>query len=1392
MTSYGAIEVTNEEGQENGGGGRDDETTPLIKEAFFAEPQPSEIDKTNRNCWTRLTFRWFTSILHRGNENNRLEPEDLDLIPLPNDCETAHVSAVFDHYWKIEVETGDPSLTRALARAYGKDYFIAGCLKLVHDLCVFVGPQVLHSIIVFLRSPDAPPSEGLLLTLAVTASQIAMSFCLRHYFFKCYMTGLRIRTAVVLAVYKKALLLSAAERQTKTLGEITNLISIDASRLQDLMNYMMSLWSSPLQIVLALYFLWGELGPSSLGGVAVIIGMVPVTKKVAQMMGRVQKILMKAKDKRIELNSEVLSGMKVIKLQAWEEPFQKRILDLRGAELRQLLGYFVINAVSGMLWTLTPMAVAVASFGAYVLTGQDLDVATALTALALFDILRFPLAMLPRVINSVVEAGVSVKRIRTFLLSQEHKAIGPNNLQDTGIRLQTVSAAYDSKKPKVAEKKDTANLEELKQINDRDWEIRLLKSQLRHAEQHIRELSGGKVEQQQPQEVPLEDVAAENLLALKRIDFEVKAGELVAVVGGVGCGKSTFVNAMLGEVRELSGTTSVRGNLAYFSQNPFIMNASVRDNILFSHVSEPVDEELYQKALDCCALRHDLELLPHGDATEIGEKGITMSGGQRARVALARAVYHRGDITLIDDALSAVDAHVAEHLFEQAIVKEFMKSDGGKKRSVVLVTNAIQYLSHERVDKIVVIQDGRIAEQGSYKELAAKRDSIFARFLAVVDETGVSKDSMDDWHPIVDESVPEMPACASPEIMASSKRQSAVRRRSSAKEKEELKPQKLMTDESRAAGHVGLQVYLAWARASGGLWVPVVVLLAFAGDAAIAVLTKWWLTYWSSHGDSGRSQEWFLAIYALINLGSALFSLARQLFLAVIALIASRRLFQNMLASVLQAPMSFYDTTPVGRLVNRFSKDIYTIDEQLVNTFSMYTRTLFSVLSTVVVIAGVTPVFLLFLFPMILYYMKEQAFFTVSYRELKRLDSSTRSPLYALLGESVDGVAVIRAFAAEGSLTQRMTGMLNNQQHAYFLVCAAQSWLAVRLELVGTLVITFACLSAVAEHAVSGANEVFAGLAGLAISYALSVTQSLNWSVRMASDMEANMVAVERIMEYTELESEGDRHTSVDDALPASWPSGGEVLMKSAKLRYRPGLPLVLKGLDLDIPAGSKVGVVGRTGAGKSTLMVALLRVVELAEGKVIVDGQDVRKVGLAKLRSNIAVIPQDPVLYSGTVRTNLDPFDDFPDEKLYEVLDRVGLHSMASASMSSNSLSSLGRARVEELSDEVTEGGSNFSVGQRQLLVIARALLNGSKLVIMDEATAAVDAETDAAIQKVMRVEFEKATVITVAHRINTIMDSDFILVMSDGRAAEFDKPKTLLERGGLFRDLVEAAAHD
>lgn len=499
------------------------------------------------------------------------------------------------------------------------------------------------------------------------------------------------------------------------------------------------------------------------------------------------------------------------------------------------------------------------------------------------------------VINSIVEAALSIDRITSFLMSQEHKPIGSNNLKEYGVEMKMLSSAYESKKPKAATEEEKATI-------DKDWELAILKSLNRHADTRIRKLlkTYDSVDSGEADE-------ADNLLALKRIDFECKPGELIAVVGGVGCGKSSFINALLGEVQEVSGRTSVCGKLAYFAQSPFILNASVRDNIIFGHVNEPVDEDLYQRSLDVCALRHDLELLPFGDATEIGEKGITLSGGQKARIALARAVYHRADVTLVDDALSAVDAHVAEHLFEKAIAQELMsKSPTGSQRSVILVTNAIQYLNHARVNKIVVIQEGEIVEQGTYKELAADSSSVFSRYLAVVEETGVSEEDMVE----IAEAKTGTPM---------QRKRSSTRRRSSAKEPEVLKPQKLMTEEARAAGHVGWDVYKAWFKAAGGIYIPIVVFFVFTSDAGMGVVSNWWLTYWSDSG-SDRSQFYFLGMYALINLGVAIVNLIRSLFLAFIALKASKSMFRDMLASVMTAPMSFFDTTPVGRLVNRFSK----------------------------------------------------------------------------------------------------------------------------------------------------------------------------------------------------------------------------------------------------------------------------------------------------------------------------------------------------------------------------------------------------------------------------------------------------------------------------------------
>mmetsp|Transcript_53178 Transcript_53178/g.79395 ORF Transcript_53178/g.79395 Transcript_53178/m.79395 type:complete len:1217 (-) Transcript_53178:551-4201(-) len=1213
-----------------------------------------------------------------------------------------------------------------------------------------------------------------------------------------------------------------------------------------------------------------------MSGVVVICIMMPVTKEVAGYMGRLQKQLMKAKDKRIEAHNEVFGSMKVIKIQGWEETFQERIEDLRKTELRQLFKYIMGRCLNYMLWTSVPLFIALATFATYVLLGNTLDVATALTALALFEILRFPLFMLPNIINSIVEASVSLSRIESFLLGEEQTLVGRGNLKDVGINIDSGTFVYDSKRPKMMDlnssvTKNTKNDKKqgsladigiAKELDDSKWELQLLRSQLADAENKIRELLK---ENDQDDNIAVDAIAGTSekdndagaeemsaithrLLSLRRIDFKCSQGELIAVVGAVGSGKSTLINSLLGDIRPVTGEVSVNGKMAYFAQNPFVMNDTVKGNILFGSNGTHTQRQLgsstnvarYRTAIESCALEHDLEALPNGDMCEIGEKGVTLSGGQKARVAMARCVYHDADIYLLDDPLAAVDAHVGRHLFEKCIVDELILGKGSvwsnrestNRRIVILVTNALQYLRNPHVSRIVVLKNGAVEETGSYQELTSNpKKKVFKSFLSTFNESSYENTAGDKEEDIVlvtedEEGEPSAPiieldpdSLPSPTMkFKSQKRASLVRHLSMTLPEELPSPPKKggrsrshstapqpsflesgrtvensklsNTDElqERSIGNVNKDIYLAWLRAAGGIFLGVLIPLFYLGAEGLNVLSQWWLTYWSGHGDE-VSQLKFLAIYAIINFSAVLAMFIRMVVVMTSGLRASDKLFSRMLDVTLKAPMSFFDVTPLGRIMNRFSKDIYTLDEQLPSSVSMYLSTVIKVLGVLVVISSVTPIFTACLIPIVVYYSIQQEFFKKTYRELKRLDSVSRSPIYALFQETLDGISTIRAFSAQSSLLERITLMLDKQQNAYFLTFSSQCWLGVRLELVGTLVVSFACLCAVYQHRFKAGDEIYAGLAGLSISFALSVTQSLNWSVRMSSELEANMVAVERIEQYAHIESEAARRVDKDKEIGSSWPSNGAIELKAVKMRYRPGLPLVLKGLNLVIPSHSKVGIVGRTGAGKSSLMVALLRIVEIDSGSLYIDGVDIRSIGLQKLRSRIAVIPQDPSLFSGSVRSNLDPFDEYSDNRLQEVLIRVGLMSDFTEGDISTQHSS---HCVRSLADEVIEGGSNFSIGQKQLLVIARALLRESNIVIMDEATAAVDADTDAMIQRVMRIDFKDATCLTIAHRLNTIMDSDYILVMDNGIAAEFDPPSDLMLKGGLFKDLVDTWEED
>ncbi|KAG3116515.1 Multidrug resistance-associated protein 1 [Phytophthora idaei] len=1249
-------------------------------------------------CLGNVFFTWVTPLMKLGNERP-LESDDLFQLDPYN--RATNVSKKFADAWAQQTHSGEPSLVWALGKAFGFKFVVAGFLKLIHDSLQFVGPMIIKDIIAYLSDPTAPLSEGLTYTAVIFVSGVVQSFALRQYFFYCYETGLQFRSAIVTAVFEKSLMLSAAARQQRTSGEITNLMSIDAQRLQDTTPYLHAVWYAAFQIVVSCVLLWQQIGVATFAGVAVILLVIPLMAVISKVMRKLQQRLMKVKDERIKICVEVLSGIKVVKLKAWENSFGQRVMKFRDEELARLRTYVFARSGSNTIFSFVPSLVTVVSFTAYVLLGHTLDVGTALTSLALFNILRFPLFMLPQVLNNVVEASVSFDRLRSYFLAEERTKVGEGDLTEVGISVQGADFKWDAAPPADGDKK-----------------------------------TGDKKEEEEALVAPVAEGPT-----LRHVDFSAKKGELHAVVGHVGSGKSTLLSGILGDARCSAGSVAIRGKVAYVSQQPFIQNATVRDNITFGL---PFNADKYEEALRVSSLKKDLRILTAGDRTEIGEKGINLSGGQRTRVAIARAVYQDTDIYLLDDILSAVDSHVGADIFNECIKKTL------KDKLVVLVTHSLSFVN--QCDQIAVIADGRIAEHGSYKELMAKKNLLAQMVSNYVEsekeedeENTTSAESLED----------DLADCGDEEELAITGRRKSSESRMHHRSRLSTRSDdsqagvddegQLMVDEDRSVGDVSWSVYHVWINAFGGMCAAFLVVLGFFAAQGLTLLSTVWISYWSEQAEKYPDSQMYYV----------------------------RLLFNKLLNQILRTPTSFFDTTPLGRIVNRMSKDIYTLDEAIPGTVVGLLNTIVAVVITLVTISYITPVFMVILLPVLVGYYTSQRYFIKTSRELQRLDSISRSPIFALLSETLDGLSTIRAFGVENIFIGHNNYLLDKNQRAYFLNFTINCWLALRLEFVGTCIAAAATLAAVLAHGTNAAEgAAFAGLVGVSLTYAFTVTQSLNWTVRMISQLQTQMVSVERIQTYTEMPTEAGLTSTAAEKPPLDWPTAGAISFNRVDLRYRPGLPRVLRGLTFSVNAKEKVGIVGRTGAGKSSLIVGLMRLVELDAGSITIDGVDISKIGLHDLRSNIAIIPQDPVLFSGTVRSNLDPFDQFLDDQIWMSVKRASLQKA-----------------ITSLDDVVDEKGSNFSVGERQLLSIARALLKRSKVILMDEATASIDPETDRQIQQSIRDEFRECTTLTIAHRINTILDSDRILVMEKGSVAEFGSPTELQRKpDGIFKSLVDA----
>ncbi|XP_028333034.1 canalicular multispecific organic anion transporter 2 isoform X2 [Gouania willdenowi] len=1226
-----------------------------------------------------------------------------------------------------------PSFMWSLLKAFGPYFLIGSAYKLLQDVITFVNPQLLRLLISFTKQQGVPMWWGYSLAFVMFFNALLQTIVLHYHFHYCFVTGMNVRTAIIGAIYRKALVITNAAKRSSTVGEVVNLMSVDAQRFMDLTTFLNMLWSAPVQIILALYFLWQNLGPSVLAGVGVMVMLIPFNAVIAMKTRAFQVEQMKYKDDRIKLMNEILNGIKVLKLYAWEKSFREKVLAIRQKELDVLRKSAYLGALAVMTWTSAPFLVALSTFAVYVTVDENnvLDAEKAFVSLSLFNILRFPLNMLPQVISSLVQASVSLKRIQNFL-------------------------SHDELDPESIDRKNTAA----------DYSVTVVNGKFTWAK--------------------------EDPPVLHNINVMVPQGSLLAVVGHVGCGKTSLISALLGEMEKLEGEVSIRGSVAYVPQQAWIQNATLRDNILFG---KPYDAQRYRCVLEACALTPDLEVLPGGDMTEIGEKGINLSGGQRQRVSLARALYSESDVYLLDDPLSAVDAHVAKHIFDNLIGPEGCLS--GKTR--ILVTHGISFLP--QVDNIMVIVEGQVSEMGSYQGLL-KQNGAFAEFLRnyaledIIEEDEATEDlievedmfpedtlsnhiDMVDNEPIVNETKRKFMRQIS--IMSNegeNPRPLSIRKRCGSSQKkleESQKPQnmeKLTQAETAETGRVKTKVYLEYVKAVGPILSALICFL-YGCQSAAAIGANVWLSQWTNDASTNQTRDNVqtrVGVYAALGIIQGILVMISSFTLALGNIGAARKLHYNLLTNKLHTPQSFFDTTPIGRIINRFSKDIYVIDETLPSTVLMFLGTFFVSVSTMIVIISTTPIFAVVIVPLACIYVFVQRFYVATSRQLKRLESVSRSPIYSHFSETITGCSVIRAYGRHSAFVLMSDFKVDENQKSYYPGIVANRWLGVRIEFIGNCIVLFAAL-----FAVIGKESLNPGLVGLSVSYALQVTMSLNWMVRMTSDLENNIVAVERVKEYSETKTEAP--WEVEDKKPhPDWPSMGNVEFHSYSVRYREGLDLVLKNLSLSVSGGEKIGIVGRTGAGKSSMTLCLFRLLEAAAGEIIIDQVKISEIGLHDLRSKLTIIPQEPVLFSGTLRMNLDPFDMYSDEEVWKVLEHSHLHRFVSN-------------HTAKLELECVEGGENLSVGQRQLVCLGRALLRKTRILVLDEATAAIDLETDDLIQSTIRTQFESCTVFTIAHRLNTIMDYTRVLVLDQGQIAEFDTPSNLIAQRGIFYSMAKDA---
>ncbi|XP_003747550.2 canalicular multispecific organic anion transporter 2-like [Galendromus occidentalis] len=1224
---------------------------------------------------SKVLYGFFTDLVMKG-YRKALAVSDL---PPPLDEMTS--KHCYDRWKKTvkryEAAGENVSLLKSMLRTYWRDIVKAWLVAWSFCSIRVLSFLALNELILFLSTSDQPTWKGCAYSLIIFFAYTSSSLMIRWADYFAVNLGLKLKAVLISAIVRKSHRISSAELGKYTVGEMVNLLSVDADKINQFSFYVAIMTGCPFYITLCTIMLWRFLGPACLVGISVIVVMMPLTGTVASWTRKVQAQQMNFKDSRLKYISEILSSIKIIKFYGWEPPFISRVRCVRYDENVLLKKMAYLIATLRFFWSTTPFLVSLFAFVAYLYVNGFVVIETnvAFVSLSLFNSMRFSLSIIPDVISNAVQTWVSLRRIEKFL-----------NLKDL-----------------------TKNL-----IGDQPGDGNSLR------------WAGATLQWSDSSDKP----------ALENVHLEIKTGELVAIVGKVGAGKSSLLSSVLGDLHLKHGRVDRNGSLAYVPQQAWIQNATIKDNILFTRSFE---RQHYRQVVEKCCLAEDLKVLPGGERTEIGEKGVNLSGGQKQRISLARAVYQNKDVYLLDDPLSAVDAHVGSAIFRDVIGNCGML----RSKTRIFVTNMLSILPF--VDRIVFLKDGRIVEQGTYIDLK-NSTAEFADFL----KEHASSSSQNQTR-IDPESSPVSP----------NQRSMSISSIESTREANDA----LIMEEVMESGNVKFSVYRRYFSKVGSL-LCLSIIIGFAGARTFDVMAGLWLSEWSrndakeENGTSSIDEEQYatrtkrILIYAALGFLYGAFSFLGTACLANGTVNAARKLHNAMLDSVIRAPMSFFDTTPLGRLLNRFGKDVDQLDIQLPVVANLFFEMFFQLMGVLVLIAYNVPVFLIFSSPLLVLYFIFQRLYMTTIRQIKRLESVTRSPVYNHFSESLNGLSSIRAYGARSEFVKKSDEKVDVTQNCSYLLFIGKMWLGTRLDIVSHFMVLVSNILIVTQQGI-----IHPGVAGYIVSYSIGTSFAFNFIVHYASEAEAAIVASERLEEYSELDPEAPWET--DEKPPRDWPAAGEIEFQNYATRYRPGLELVLKKVNLRVAPGTKVGIVGRTGAGKSSMTLSLFRILEAAEGRLSIDGMDVSKLGLHDLRPRLTIIPQDPVIFSGTLRMNLDPNSNHTDDELWNALEKAHVKE---------------QFRNNGLDTEIAEGGSNLSVGQRQLICLARAILQKKRILIMDEATAAVDVETDALIQNTIRADFSECTIIIIAHRLNTVIDCDRVIVMDKGAVVEEGEPTKLL----------------